>query len=72
MVVTAPGQGPREFKGLKNAKAGFEKLTSFGFTSNATKQTLFYLANLKLTNEAGLSTAGPAPSCPATQRFAEA
>ncbi len=52
MAVTVPGQARGEFKGLKNANAGFERLTWLGFTSNATKQTVFYLDNLTLTNKA--------------------
>jgi hypothetical protein len=30
----------------------FNQLTWVGFTSNATKKTVFYLDNIKLTNEA--------------------
>jgi len=51
MTVTLPGQTPRELKGLKNANAKFDQLTWVGFTSNATKKTVFYLDNLKLTNK---------------------
>jgi len=52
MAVTVPGQARGEFKGLKNANAGFERLTWLGFTSNAIKQTVFYLDNFTLTNKA--------------------
>lgn len=52
MVVTVTGQGRREFKGLRNANARFEKLIWLGFTSNAANQTVLYLDNLKLTNKA--------------------
>jgi len=51
MTVTLPGQPPRKFKELKNANAKFDQLTWVGFTSNATKKTVFYLDNLKLTNK---------------------
>ncbi len=52
LTVTLPGRPPREFKGLQNANAKFNQLTWIGFTSNATKKTVFYLDNIKLTNEA--------------------
>ncbi|MFC1604198.1 right-handed parallel beta-helix repeat-containing protein [Planctomycetota bacterium] len=52
MAVTIPGRAVREFKGLKSGNAKFSSLTWIGFTSNATKKTVFYLDNLKLTNKA--------------------
>jgi hypothetical protein len=52
MAVTLPGQPPKEFTGLRNANEKFERLTWLGFVSNATKQTVFYLDNLELTNKA--------------------
>jgi len=52
MAVTLPGWPPKEFAGLRNANEKFEQLTWLGFTSNATKQTVFYLDNLELTNKA--------------------
>jgi len=52
MTVTLPGQPPREFKRLQNGNNKFNRLTWVGFTSNATKRTIFYLDNIKLTNEA--------------------
>jgi hypothetical protein len=52
MTVTLPGRTPSQFKGLKNGNAKFSRLTWLGFSSNATKQTVFYLDNIKLTNEA--------------------
>jgi hypothetical protein len=52
MAVTLPGRRPREFIGLRNANEKFERLTWLGFVSNATVQTVFYLDNLELTNEA--------------------
>jgi len=50
MSITLPRQKRRQFKGLKNGRGKFEKLTWVGFTSNATKKTVFYLDNFKLTN----------------------
>jgi hypothetical protein len=52
MAVTMTGRTAREFKGLKAGNAKFNRLTWLGFSSNATKQTVFYLDNIKLTNEA--------------------
>ncbi|OHB63859.1 MAG: hypothetical protein A2168_08745 [Planctomycetes bacterium RBG_13_50_24] len=52
MTITLPGRTPKEFKGLQNGNSKFNQLTWLGFTSNATKQTVFYLDNIKLTNEA--------------------
>jgi len=52
MAVTLPGRPPKEFAGLRNANEKFERLTWLGFVSNATKQTVFYLDNLELTNKA--------------------
>ena len=51
MTVRLPGQSPTEFKDLQNGHTTFYQLTWVGFTSNATKKTIFYLDNLKLTNE---------------------
>jgi len=52
MMVTLPGRRPKAFKDLKNSNTKFEQLTWIGFTSNATKQTVFYLDNIKITNKA--------------------
>jgi hypothetical protein len=52
MTVTLPGQIPKEFKSLKNGSTKFTQLTWVGFTSNAAKQTVFYLDNIKITNKA--------------------
>jgi hypothetical protein len=52
MAVTVPGQQRKEFAGLPNASEKFVQLTWLGFSSNATRQTVFYLDNFKLTNEA--------------------
>ncbi len=51
MAVTLPGRTSREFKSLKDGNTKFNQLTWVGFTSNATKKTVFYLDNLKLTNK---------------------
>jgi hypothetical protein len=51
MSVAVQGQRERRFGGLRNGNEKFEKLTWIGFTSNATKRTVFYLDNFKLTNE---------------------
>ena len=48
LVVRVPGQPPREFKDLPFVKPQFKKLTWVGFTSNATKSTVFYLDNINL------------------------
>jgi hypothetical protein len=50
LTVTLAGQAPRKFHGLKNGTAKFEKLTWVGFTSNATKTTVFYLDNVEIIN----------------------
>jgi hypothetical protein len=52
MTVTLPDRAPKVFKGLQNGNTKFNQLTWLGFSSNATKQTVFYLDNIKLTNEA--------------------
>jgi len=52
MAVTMPGRTTREFEGLKAGNAKFNQLTWLGFSSNATKKTVFYLDNFRLTNEA--------------------
>jgi len=52
MTVTMPAHAAREFKGLKAGNAKFDQLTWVGFTSNATKKTVFYLDNIKLINKA--------------------
>jgi hypothetical protein len=51
MAVTLPGRSPRKFKKLQNGNNKFNQLTWLGFTSNATKRTIFYLDNIKLTNK---------------------
>jgi len=51
MAVTIPDSPAREFKALKAGNAKFNRLTWLGFSSNATKKTVFYLDNLKLTNK---------------------
>jgi len=51
MAVTMPDAPARKFEGLKAGNAKFNKLTWLGFSSNATKKTVFYLDNLKLTNK---------------------
>ncbi len=51
MAVTLPGQQRKEFAGLQNANEKFEQLTWLGFTSNATRQTVFYLDNIELNNK---------------------
>ncbi len=51
MAVTIPGDAAREFKGLKAGNNKFNQLTWVGFTSNATKKTVFYLDNIKLSNK---------------------
>jgi len=51
MAVTMPGRPARKFEGLKAGNAKFNRLTWLGFSSNATKKTVFYLDNLKLTNK---------------------
>ncbi|MEJ2702190.1 MAG: right-handed parallel beta-helix repeat-containing protein [Sedimentisphaerales bacterium] len=52
MSITLPGRRPKIFKNLKDGNAKFHQLTWVGFTSNAIKHTVFYLDNVKLTNEA--------------------
>ncbi len=48
LTVAAPGQAPREFKGLDFRSSKFKKLTWLGFTSNATRATAFYLDDFTL------------------------
>jgi len=52
MAVTIPGRTAREFKELKTGNSKFNQLTWVGFTSNATKKTVFYLDNFKLIKKA--------------------
>ncbi|MFH1719826.1 MAG: right-handed parallel beta-helix repeat-containing protein [Planctomycetota bacterium] len=52
MAVTLPTGDHKQFKGLKYGNTKFDKLTWLGFISNATKKTVFYLDNVKLTNKA--------------------
>lgn len=52
LMVTLPGQPPKRFTDLKVTTPGWKKLTWVGFVSNATKQTVFYLDNIKLENPA--------------------
>lgn len=51
LKITLPGQKTREFQGLKNGTAKFDKLTWVGFTSNATSKTVFYLDDIEIVNE---------------------
>ena len=51
MAVTIPGHAISEFKELKAGNTKFNQLTWVGFTSNATKKTVFYLDNVKLSNK---------------------
>ena len=51
LTVTTAGRQPKIFEGLKNGSEKFEKLTWLGFTSNATKKTIFYLDNLEIVNK---------------------
>ena len=50
LTVTVPGKKARWFRGLKSGSEKFEKLTWVGFTSNATRKTVFSLDSLKLNN----------------------
>jgi len=52
MIVITPDGTARIYKGLKAGNAKFNRLTWLGFTSNATKKTVFYLDNFELKNEA--------------------
>ena len=56
VVVTLPGQPPRRFDGLKNGHADWKTLHWLGFVSNATKKTMLYLDNIRLTNQAAGAT----------------
>ncbi len=49
LTVRVPSQPSREFKDQPFAKPQFKKLTWVGFTSNATKTTVFHLDNFNLT-----------------------
>ena len=51
LTVTLPGKSPVTFEGLMNGSEKFDKLTWVGFVSNATKQTVFYVDNLKIINK---------------------
>jgi hypothetical protein len=50
LIVTLPGQGPRRFEKLKNGSPDWKTLTWLGFSSSATKKTVWYLDNLELRN----------------------
>ena len=49
--VTLPGGEVKRFTDLPTASPAWTKLTWFGFVSNATRKSLFYLDNLELVNE---------------------
>lgn len=51
LTVTLPGEAPKSFKGLGNVSADWRTLTWLGFSSTATESTVFYLDDLRLTNE---------------------
>ena len=51
MKVTLPGMTPLECRMVPNGGGNFEQLTWIGFTSNATKGTVFYLDNIVIKNE---------------------
>jgi hypothetical protein len=48
MRVTLPGMTPLEFRMVPNGTGTFEQLSWIGFTSNATKETVFYLDNIEI------------------------
>jgi 3D (Asp-Asp-Asp) domain-containing protein len=50
LAVTAPGQPPKELKGLTNGSPEFKALEWLGFCSTAKDKTVFWLDNLELTN----------------------
>jgi hypothetical protein len=52
LTVTLPGQEPRRFADLEVVTPGWKRITWIGFVSNATKKTVFYLDNLRITNQA--------------------
>ena len=53
LTVTVPERGPRRFEGLPCGNAKFDALDWLGFVSLASKETEFYLDDLKLPLRAG-------------------
>jgi hypothetical protein len=51
LVVTLPGQAPKEFKGLKTGNPSWKALDWLGFCSMATDKVVFYLDNIELSNK---------------------
>ena len=51
LTVTLPGQQTKRFADLKNRNADFKALKWLGFSSIATKKTVFYLDNLEIKND---------------------
>jgi hypothetical protein len=52
LIVTLPGQAPREFKRLANGNPEWKSLDWLGFASTANEKTTFYLDDLELSNSA--------------------
>ncbi len=51
LSVTLPDRQPQRFVGLKNGSAEFRSLMWMGFVSDASDKTVYYLDNVKLTND---------------------
>ena len=53
LTVVTPGHDPRRFSQLKTGATSFANLTWVGWSSTATRQTTYYLDNVRLGNEPG-------------------
>lgn len=51
LTITLPGQAPKEFSGLQVGNPEFRNLNWLGWSSMAQEKTVFYLDNIKITNE---------------------
>jgi Right handed beta helix region len=52
LAVTLPGADPQRFVGLPNGNADWKSLDWIGFVSNAQIETVIYLDNIRITNDA--------------------
>ncbi len=51
LTVVLPGQQPQKFAGLENGSPEWKTLTWLGWSSMATDTAVYYMDNIKLTNE---------------------
>ena len=51
LTVTIPGQEPHLFADLKNGSDQWKSLSWLGFSSTATHKTVYYLDDIKISND---------------------